>query len=152
MNPQTLMRKTIATLSSSAVAVASLAPAPLLARESDTPLVTAQPPTRDPAVARVFLNPAKAPHLSRDQLVTLLRKKVKYVFVIFNENESFDHEYGTFPGANGLYANAEGPARSGTYAGLRAILYRQLDRAAGYGPPLPPRSGAERDRHGQRRP
>ncbi len=37
------------------------------------------------------------------QKIELLRKKVKYVFVIFHENESFDHYFGTFPGANGLF-------------------------------------------------
>jgi phospholipase C len=35
--------------------------------------------------------------------IRLLRKKVKYVFVIFHENESFDHYFGTYPGANGLF-------------------------------------------------
>ncbi len=37
------------------------------------------------------------------QRIALLQKKVKYVFVIFHENESFDHYFGTFPGANGLF-------------------------------------------------
>ena len=37
------------------------------------------------------------------QKIDLLRKKVKYVFVIFHENESFDHYFGTYPGANGLF-------------------------------------------------
>ena len=36
--------------------------------------------------------------------IALLRQKVKYVFVIFHENESFDHFFGTFPGANGLFS------------------------------------------------
>ena len=40
--------------------------------------------------------------------IELLRKKVKYVFVIFHENESFDHYFGTFPGANGLYEAPDG--------------------------------------------
>lgn len=35
--------------------------------------------------------------------IDLLRSKIKYVFVIFHENESFDHYFGTFPGANGLF-------------------------------------------------
>jgi phospholipase C len=35
--------------------------------------------------------------------IELLRHKVKYVFVIFHENESFDHYFGTYPGANGLF-------------------------------------------------
>jgi phospholipase C len=42
--------------------------------------------------------------LSTAQEVALLRQHVKYVFVIFHENESFDHYFGTFPGANGLFA------------------------------------------------
>ncbi len=44
---------------------------------------------------------------SLQEKIELLRKKVKYVFVIFHENESFDHYFGTFPGANGLF---EAPA------------------------------------------
>ncbi len=38
------------------------------------------------------------------ELVRLLRKKVKYVFVIYQENRSFDSYFGTFPGADGLYS------------------------------------------------
>ena len=41
--------------------------------------------------------------------IELLRQKVKYVFVIFHENKSFDHYFGTYPGANGLF---EAPARA----------------------------------------
>src|ERR1700749_548313 len=53
------------------------------------------------------------PQLSLADKVALLRKKVKYVFVIFHENESFDHYFGTFPGANGLFRAPPGvkPAR-----------------------------------------
>jgi phospholipase C len=46
--------------------------------------------------------------LSLQDKIDLLRKKVKYVFVIFHENESFDHYFGTFPGANGLYSAPHG--------------------------------------------
>ncbi len=42
-------------------------------------------------------------------MVTLLREKIKYVFIIFNENHSFDNEYGTFPGVNGIYSNGLTP-------------------------------------------
>ncbi len=41
--------------------------------------------------------------------IEALRKKVKYVFVIFNENRSFDHEYGTLPGVDGLYSDGKTP-------------------------------------------
>jgi phospholipase C len=40
--------------------------------------------------------------------IELLREKVKYVFVIFHENESFDHYFGTYPGANGLFEAPQG--------------------------------------------
>jgi len=43
-------------------------------------------------------------HLSHHEKIELLRHKVKYVFVIFHENESFDHYFGTYPGANGLFS------------------------------------------------
>ena len=45
-----------------------------------------------------------APYLSHQQKVELIRHHIKYVFVIFHENESFDHYFGTFPGANGLFS------------------------------------------------
>lgn len=41
--------------------------------------------------------------LSTQAKIALLRQKVKYVFVIFQENRSFDHYFGTYPGANGLF-------------------------------------------------
>ena len=46
--------------------------------------------------------------LSLREKVELLRRKVKYVFVIYHENESFDHYFGTFPGANGLFSAPHG--------------------------------------------
>lgn len=38
------------------------------------------------------------------QFLKLLRQKVKYVFVIYQENRSFDSYFGTFPGADGLFS------------------------------------------------
>src|SRR5579862_6073940 len=46
--------------------------------------------------------------LSLEDKIELLRHKVKYVFVIFHENESFDHFFGTYPGANGLFSAPRG--------------------------------------------
>ena len=54
------------------------------------------------------------PYLSLAQKIELLRNKVKYVFVIFHENESFDHYFGTFPGANGLYSAPRGATPANT--------------------------------------
>ncbi len=52
--------------------------------------------------------------LSLNEKIDLIRRKVKYVFVIFHENESFDHYFGTFPGANGLFTAPQGatPAKA----------------------------------------
>jgi len=37
--------------------------------------------------------------------LSLLQKKIKYVFVIYQENRSFDSYFGTFPGAEGLFSH-----------------------------------------------
>jgi phospholipase C len=71
-------------------------------------LVTPQPGATG-VVARYASDPAKDPPIARDELIRRLRAKVKYVFVIFNENHSFDNEFGTFPGANGLYSDGRTP-------------------------------------------
>ena len=46
--------------------------------------------------------------LTQAQKVALLQQNIKYVFVIFAENRSFDHYFGTFPGANGLFSAPAG--------------------------------------------
>ena len=69
-----------------------------------------KPPITDQPVVEADVAPyindsASEPELSNELLVQLLQDKIKYVFVIFNENHSFDNEYGTFPGVNGLYSD-----------------------------------------------
>ncbi len=49
------------------------------------------------------------PRLSRELTIERLRAAVKYVFVIFQENELFDNYFGTFPGANGIYSDGRQP-------------------------------------------
>jgi len=72
--------------------------------------VTLQPyPTAD-VVAAGLNDPSQDPKLSQLEMIRLLQKKVKYVFVIFQENRSFDHYFGTMPGVNGLYAGPTGAA------------------------------------------
>ena len=75
------------------------------------PLVTTQPdPPAD--VAPYFVADTDSrwtgPEWSADDIAAL-RQKVKYVFVIFNENRSFDHEYGTLPGVNGVVPDGKNP-------------------------------------------
>ncbi len=38
--------------------------------------------------------------------ITQVRSKVKYVFVLYQENRSFDSYFGTYPGANGIYSQS----------------------------------------------
>ncbi len=42
--------------------------------------------------------------LAQSALLTNLRQHVKYVFVLYQENRSFDSYFGTFPGADGLFS------------------------------------------------
>jgi phospholipase C len=83
-------------------------PATAPAQSVSAARVTAQPDP-SPATVPYFVNPAKSPSLSRAELIRLLRSKIRYVFVIFNENHSFDNEFGTFPGANGLFSDGVRP-------------------------------------------
>ncbi len=62
--------------------------------------------------------------LTLQQKIALLQTKVKYVFVIFHENESFDHFFGTFPGANGLF---QAPAGATPANALPNFTQRYLD-------------------------
>jgi phospholipase C len=48
------------------------------------------------------------PYLSHAQKLELLQKKIKYVFVLFQENRSFDFYFGTYPGARGLFSQPAG--------------------------------------------
>jgi phospholipase C len=46
------------------------------------------------------------PVLTSAQKLALLQKHIKYVFVLFQENRSFDFYFGTYPGANGLFSQS----------------------------------------------
>jgi phospholipase C len=68
----------------------------------------------------------RATTLTQQQRIELLRRNVKYVFVIFHENESFDHFFGTFPGANGLFDAPKGGTAANQTASFKQ---RYLDPA-----------------------
>jgi phospholipase C len=55
-------------------------------------------------VARYTVRPETEPVLTSAQKLALLQKKIKYVFVLFQENRSFDFYFGTYPGAKGLFS------------------------------------------------
>ncbi|HVB89135.1 MAG TPA: alkaline phosphatase family protein [Beijerinckiaceae bacterium] len=48
--------------------------------------------------------PAPAPGARHARFFALLRKRVRYVFVLYQENRSFDSYFGTFPHADGLFS------------------------------------------------
>jgi phospholipase C len=58
--------------------------------------------------AQEALRNGHEPQLPHNEKLEILQKKVKYVFVIFQENRSFDHYFGTYPGANGLFSTYPG--------------------------------------------
>ena len=68
--------------------------------------VSAAPPVvrPDAAVSRLKVSAGREPKLTAGQQIALLRSKVKYVFVLYQENRSFDSYFGTFPGADGLFS------------------------------------------------
>ncbi len=72
---------------------------------------TAAPITIAPFTAPVpsyVIQPSAEATLTHAQKLALLQQKIKYVFVLFQENRSFDFYFGSYPGANGLYQNADG--------------------------------------------
>lgn len=78
------------------------------AADAPRPLVTGQPDPNDD-VAPHYSDPAAGPQLSDREMIELLRRRVKYVFVLFQENRSFDHYFGTFRGADGLFSDGTTP-------------------------------------------
>jgi phospholipase C len=60
-------------------------------------------PPSSPLVQHWTIPPASEPVLAHDAKLKLIREKVKYVFVLFQENRSFDFYFATYPGADGLY-------------------------------------------------
>jgi phospholipase C len=79
---------------------------PALTFGEDEPLVENQP-NPDSEIAPHVTDAKIDAASNAPEIVKLLRKKVKYVFVIFQENRAFDQMFGTFPGAHGLFSQSE---------------------------------------------
>jgi phospholipase C len=67
-------------------------------------------PPSSPAVQRFIIPASHEPALTNQAKLRLLREKVKYVFVLFQENRSFDFYFSTYPSADGLYNPHTHPA------------------------------------------
>ena len=61
-------------------------------------------PRSSAEVAKNTIRVEDSPYLTHAQKLELIRKKIKYVFVLFQENRSFDFYFGTYPGAHGLFS------------------------------------------------
>ena len=81
------------------------------------PQVTIAPPS-SPAVQAWVVDPQAEPALPPPEKLRLIRNRIKYVFVLFQENRSFDFYFGSYPGADGLYAGPEGPKSPAQVAGF----------------------------------
>jgi phospholipase C len=66
-------------------------------------------PRSSAEVSALIIDPAKEPAISQEEKLRLIRSRIKYVFVLFEENRSFDFYFGSYPGADGLYAGPAGP-------------------------------------------
>ena len=86
-----------------------------------TPEVTIAPRSSAVVSARV-IDAAPEPAISAEEKLELIRRHIKYVFVLFQENRSFDFYFGTYPGADGLYAGPNGPYASGQVAGFTQAI------------------------------
>ena len=65
-------------------------------------------PAAPPRAVKLFnayaSDPSVGPQVVHLIKQAILRNKIKHVFVIFQENRSFDHYFGTFPGAAGPFS------------------------------------------------
>lgn len=92
-------------LGASAALALALGLSPAFSRSHLKPMVELLPATGDSQVAPLEVSDNQEPKLSRKQLLSLLRQRVKYVFVLYQENRSFDSYFGTFPGVEGIYSH-----------------------------------------------
>ncbi len=83
--------------------------------------ITIAPPSS--AIVRSHvIAPANEPAISQAEKLRLIRSHIKYVFVLFQENRSFDFYFSTYPGADGLYAGPNGPRSTSGVAGFTQPL------------------------------
>ncbi len=106
MQPKELLKTGCAS-----VMTAALLLQPLAATAEEAKAVSAAVPAKvveiapksSDEVARKIVRVEDEPALNDAEKLALLQKNIKYVFVLFQENRSFDFYFGTYPGANGLF-------------------------------------------------
>ncbi len=98
-------QSSVAVLLASTLALQSgMGVAQVPAAQTSSPVTIA--PKSSSAVAAMTIKPVSEANLTQAQKLALLQKHIKYVFVLFQENRSFDFYFGTYPGADGLYSKS----------------------------------------------
>ena len=87
------------------LAAIGLAPMPMAVAHDG---VIESGPNPSAEIQRFVANTVEQERSTAGRKLALLREKVKYVFILFQENRSFDHLLGSFPGARGLYSQPPG--------------------------------------------
>jgi len=103
------------------IAAAFIALTSIAAAQDKSPAITIAPPS-SAAVSAHIIPLAAEPALTPEQKLQLIRRRIKYVFVLFQENRSFDFYFGSYPGADGLYAGPDGPRTSAQIPGFTQTL------------------------------
>ncbi len=98
-------------LCSVSLALAGITLQPILASGQTVSAPITIAPFNAPVPSYV-IQPGDEAVLTHAQKLALLQQKIKYVFVLFQENRSFDFYFGSYPGANGIYRNADGSPAS----------------------------------------
>ena len=84
-------------------AYVALLPCSMASAQTPNTTVTIAPKS-SAKVNAVTVDPTTEVKLTQAEKIALLKTKVKYVFVLFQENRSFDFYFGSYPGAHGLYS------------------------------------------------
>jgi phospholipase C len=79
-------------------------------------------PKSSAAVSAQIIDPASEPAITQAEKLRLIRSRIKYVFVLFQENRSFDFYFGSYPGADGIYAGPDGPYQYRQVPGFTQLL------------------------------
>ncbi len=79
-------------------------------------------PKSSALVSAQIIDPAAEPAITQAEKLRLIRDKIKYVFVLFQENRSFDFYFGSYPGADGIYAGPDGPYQYRQVPGFTQLI------------------------------
>ncbi len=90
------------------VTVGTMQPYALMAAEPGLKVA----PASSKMVSSYTVPDSNEPKLTHGQKLELLKSRIKYVFVLFQENRSFDLYFGSYPGANGLFPANNQPGRT----------------------------------------